>query len=30
VLSYELQWDQGTSGGSWVELVGYSSDSLLN
>ena len=30
VLSYELQWDQGASVGAWVELVGYSSDSLLN
>lgn len=30
VLSYELQWDQGASVGVWQELVGFSSDSLLN
>jgi len=30
VLSYELQWDQGPTVASWVELVGYTSDSLLN
>lgn len=29
ILSYGLQWDSGTSGASWINLVGYSSDYLL-
>ncbi len=30
VLSYELQWDQGPTIMDWVELVGHSTNSLLN
>lgn len=29
ILSYGLQWDAGVSGGPWINLVGYSSDSML-
>lgn len=34
ILSYELQWDAGTTALSvtitWLELVGFTPDSLLN
>lgn len=30
ILSYELQWDSGSAGSAWAELVGYTSDSLLS
>jgi len=29
ILSYGLQWDAGVTGGPWVNLVGYTSDSIL-
>jgi hypothetical protein len=29
ILSYNLQWDLGTSGTSWTDLVGYSPNSLV-
>jgi hypothetical protein len=29
ILSYELQWDQGSAGATWVSLVGAASDSVL-
>ena len=29
VLTYNLQWDAGTSGATWTNLLGSSSDSLL-
>lgn len=30
VLSYNLEWDSGSSSTSWTELVGYSTDYLLD
>jgi len=29
VVSYNLQWDKGTGGTSWSNLVGYNTDSLV-
>ncbi len=30
MTSYEVQWDQATSGQVWQELVGYSTPLALN
>lgn len=27
ILSYDLQWDAGTNGTTWTDLVGYSTES---
>jgi len=29
ILSYNLQWDQGTQGSQWANLVGHTIDSVL-
>ena len=28
IVSYNLQWDRGTSGATWYNLIGYNADAL--